>query len=201
MEQKPKVQAIYKAVLELLDEGLDIAGMRVSQVAARAGIGKGTVYDYFSSKEEMVVDAILYEIRKMTEEISGVVKAETGFKGKMYGVFRYMEQSMEENHGLARMFRLMDHTRGMSPSMQELLEKRKDEACGIRKALTGLSQEAQKEGLAGELPDSVVTLTISAKLLMFLMYLERKADIGNMDREKWKSYLYQGILADFSVRI
>ena len=53
-ETRPKVLALYEAVLKLLDEGADINTLKVSDMTERAGIGKGTAYDYFKSKEEII---------------------------------------------------------------------------------------------------------------------------------------------------
>lgn len=50
-------QAILQAAVALfIDEGF--AGMSVEAVAARAGVGKATIYRRWPSKEELVVDAI-----------------------------------------------------------------------------------------------------------------------------------------------
>ncbi len=49
-ELKPKVRALYEAVLELLNENADISTMKVSDITSRAGIGKGTAYDYFKKQ-------------------------------------------------------------------------------------------------------------------------------------------------------
>ena len=38
-ETRPKVLALYRGVLELLDEGADVNGIKVSDITARAGIG------------------------------------------------------------------------------------------------------------------------------------------------------------------
>ena len=54
MELRPKALAVYEAVLDLLDGGADLNSITVSEIAERAGIGKGTAYEYFSSKEDMV---------------------------------------------------------------------------------------------------------------------------------------------------
>ena len=59
-KKNDKVTAIYKAVQELVEEGADFRTLRVSDVSAKAGIGKGTTYEYFSSKEEMIVKAVSY---------------------------------------------------------------------------------------------------------------------------------------------
>ncbi|OUL22864.1 TetR family transcriptional regulator [Nostoc sp. RF31YmG] len=50
-------QAMLQATLELLAEvGFD--GMSIDAIAARAGVGKPTIYRRYSSKEELVADAI-----------------------------------------------------------------------------------------------------------------------------------------------
>lgn len=58
---KPKREQILQAVLELfMEEGLN--GMKVSTIAKKADVGKGTVYEYFSSKEDMFLGAVEYGI-------------------------------------------------------------------------------------------------------------------------------------------
>ena len=61
---------LYQAVIELLDEGMEVHQIKVSDITNRAGVGKGTAYEYFDSKEEIIVCALLYEIRTVTEQAS-----------------------------------------------------------------------------------------------------------------------------------
>ena len=53
-ERRQRETAVYQAVLRLIGNGADITKLRVQEIAAEAGIGKGTVYEYFSSKEEIL---------------------------------------------------------------------------------------------------------------------------------------------------
>lgn len=45
---------VYEAALALTSQGVSPAAMTIQQLADAAGIGKGTVYEYFSSKEEIL---------------------------------------------------------------------------------------------------------------------------------------------------
>ncbi|MGJ5629128.1 TetR/AcrR family transcriptional regulator [Nostoc sp. CALU 1950] len=58
-------QAILKATLDLLAE-VGYERMSIEAIAARAGVGKPTIYRRYSSKEELVADAI----ESLREEIS-----------------------------------------------------------------------------------------------------------------------------------
>ena len=52
--------AIYQAALGLIAQGASPAAMKVQDIAQAAGIGKGTVYEYFTSKEEILRGMALY---------------------------------------------------------------------------------------------------------------------------------------------
>lgn len=45
---------VYEAALALIAQGISPAAMTIQQLADAAGIGKGTVYEYFSSKDEIL---------------------------------------------------------------------------------------------------------------------------------------------------
>lgn len=51
-------EAIIEAVLDLLVEGTTAEAMSIEQVAAKAGVGKATIYRRWKDKESLLVDAI-----------------------------------------------------------------------------------------------------------------------------------------------
>ena len=61
----PKAIAVYNAVLSLLKEGSDVTKLTVSDIAKAAGIGKGTTYEYFSSKDEIIAKSLIYGYKLM----------------------------------------------------------------------------------------------------------------------------------------
>ena len=66
---KAKREQILQAVLELfMEEGLN--GMKVSAIAKKADVGKGTVYEYFSSKEDMFLGAVEYGVGLLGNMVS-----------------------------------------------------------------------------------------------------------------------------------
>jgi AcrR family transcriptional regulator len=51
-------EAILDAVLELLSAGQSAAGISIEAVAAKAGVGKATIYRRWPNKEAMLIDAV-----------------------------------------------------------------------------------------------------------------------------------------------
>ena len=75
---RPRSEVAHRAILDaardlLIEEGF--AGLRLEHVAARAGVGKATIYRRYRSKDELVtaaVAALVSEI-KVPEDRKSVV--------------------------------------------------------------------------------------------------------------------------------
>lgn len=63
----PKKHNIVKAFMDLAIENPNLNEISVKMIADKAGIGKGTVYEYFSSKDEIIKDAVEIIIEQMYE--------------------------------------------------------------------------------------------------------------------------------------
>lgn len=74
LDYSPKEIQILNSVIDLFFEGVSLHNMKVADIAARAGMGKSTVYEYFDSKDEVINKAIAYrvgcEIRELSQEIA-----------------------------------------------------------------------------------------------------------------------------------
>lgn len=89
-----KKTAVLEAIIGLLESGTDIYRMKVADIAVAAGMGKGTVYDYFTSKEEMIAEAVLYSVRKMLDNIGGAVERGRDFEEKFMGMLDAVQKSV-----------------------------------------------------------------------------------------------------------
>lgn len=72
--QSPKAQDVYRAVLTLAEQGIDLRSVRVQQIADAANMGKGTLYEYFASKEDILLGTLAYcitqELARLTEYLA-----------------------------------------------------------------------------------------------------------------------------------
>lgn len=91
-------RAIESAALELLvEEGF--GGMTIEGVAARAGVGKATVYRRWNTKEELVVDAYLARAQ------DHLVSPDTGtLRGDLLEVFTAMLKKFKRDGHIAQAF-------------------------------------------------------------------------------------------------
>lgn len=78
-----KETAVYEAVFRLLARGEKTHTVTVQQIAEEAGIGKGTVYEYFTAREEILSKAMAYRLRMETDALSARVDAAGSFEQKL----------------------------------------------------------------------------------------------------------------------
>ena len=63
-------QAIIDAVLEMIADGDAIETLSIESIAARAGVGKATIYRRWSSREQVVIDAVA-SLKLPVPEVAG----------------------------------------------------------------------------------------------------------------------------------
>lgn len=92
-----KVTCIFEAVIRLYTKGTYFHMMTVAEIAKEAGIGKGTVYEYFSTKEEIIWKAVAFHCRKNVDHIHGELKKQPTFLEKFDVLFHWLEENIEKN--------------------------------------------------------------------------------------------------------
>ena len=87
MEYSQKELMIFQGVSKLASQGKSIYTVTAQQIASAAGVGKGTIYEYFSTKEEIIAKAIIYSIEQENIQLKKAVATATNFEGKIGAVF------------------------------------------------------------------------------------------------------------------
>lgn len=72
-----KKQLIFREVLAMLNSGAEYKAITLAEVAKRCKMGKSTIYEYFTSKDEMIYNAMIFYINKMLKFFSSSFKITT----------------------------------------------------------------------------------------------------------------------------
>ncbi|TNF07229.1 MAG: TetR/AcrR family transcriptional regulator [Bacillota bacterium] len=69
-------ERILSAVIEYIKDDTNLESITLSKIAEKAQIGKSTVYEHFSSKEELIIDTYQYLLEHyrsiLTKDLSGL---------------------------------------------------------------------------------------------------------------------------------
>ncbi|HWQ77924.1 MAG TPA: TetR/AcrR family transcriptional regulator [Anaerovoracaceae bacterium] len=167
-----KKQAALEATLELI-AGQGFHGTPMSQIAQKANIGVGTIYRYFSGKEELINELYLFIKKRMTDEIMKNCHrdkpVQENFREVLKEVICYMaahpaELSFHEQYS-------------NSPLITQVT---KEQGVQIMGPVAGLFERARSEGLIKELPDDILlTMVMGAVFSLAKLYISAGIDIQN----------------------
>ena len=203
MENLPEKEVkIYAAVGEFIREGKELNDLKISEISNRAGIGKGTTYEYFQSKEELIYKAIHYFVIDSTKAVLMKMLEEGSFKDKFYSIMDYMWDSRLEERTLQSMFQFV---RNVGPSLGEKAAERienKYDPCVAVKFIETLMKSyldsGYEEGIFTEKDEIFRKDVLGSQLLLFLFLM---GDIREESRRKEiEDYVYNGMVSILNSR-
>lgn len=86
----------------LLEHG--IKNITISQISKTAGVGKGTIYEYFENKEEIVFEIITIFIAEHEKQLEMIINDSSNIKEKLFH-FLYMIHEDEEGQKQLKIYR------------------------------------------------------------------------------------------------
>lgn len=169
-EVPPKVRRMYMAVLQLLDEGADAASISVSSITERAGIGKGTAYEYFDTKDEIIACAIVYQM----QSIFGCLEKALGQLGTFREQMDFLFEQAEKKDGeMQCILRFVHMTTDNSEFSRMVREKMDSEAFApyMPTNILGkiLRQGIERGEVRGDVPVDYLVCSIFAYMLTHMM--------------------------------
>lgn len=181
-ELAPKVKATYQAVIQLLMEGADLNNLTVSEITAKAGIGKGTVYEYFSNKEDMIAGALLYELRDSCERLYSQMKREKSLYDKMNLLLKSMEISIAKIGCFARVVCLMTDNSAIGCKMREMSKNRNESDMPVLDMIHRVIEDELETGeKVPKKEQNYLEMAIFSRMICFAMYQFATKEHPEMD--------------------
>lgn len=179
-----KVQRIYEAISELVQENREIAALKVQEITSRAGIGKGTAYEYFSSKEEIILHAGLWICFQQNRELLKELEKYDDFQSKFMFLLGWMENHKEQNELLIKALKGSFH--GECTQLKELIpegliEKAKEY---MTRQINRLFDLGYREG--------IITIQDEEKrMIVFFGTMMQYRFMSGMSKEEYKQFIYE----------
>jgi AcrR family transcriptional regulator len=139
-----------------------IKNLTISQIATAANIGKGTVYEYFANKEEIVFEIMTTFIAEHEKKLSEIITEDITTKEKL---FHFLYLGFEDEHSRQQ---LALYREFIAISMTSGTDEMIDFNIQCREKFAGILGQILKDGIRkGELPPEIEGL-VSAILLFGL---------------------------------
>ncbi len=189
-EQIPdKVRQLYRGVMELILEGVDIRTLKVSDITRKAGIGKGTAYDYFDTREEIIVSAILHAMACIQEEVEAEHGRCAGFFDQMEYLLEVLEEKMAERECFLHFIHLLTDTSICGLKLQERIREAGQEDYTLVTVLRNMIREGMERGeLRTDLPIGYLCYAVSSQIVCFMASVSFP-NIGQITAAELKPYI------------
>lgn len=194
IEIPTKVLRMYRAVIQLIEEGENPESLRVSTITERAGIGKGTAYEYFDSREEIVVFAVVYQLQLIMQTLKQGLLERESFREQLNFLLDIGEQSESRNCFLKLLHLLTDNLE-LSLQVRSKLESeafRQYRPVPFFRKVLGAAVERGE--LRNDLPLDYMVLSFGSRILAYMLAV---SGCGvQMEASQMRELVYNGMLEE-----
>ncbi len=186
-----KAIMIMDGVISLIRSGNKVAKITSSEIASAAGVGKGTIYEYFSSKEEIISQTFLYSINNQINEFERQVASKSGFHEKFSAIVDAMLDCSETHNNLILIFEALG---GIGGIFDYVTDTNHEELCTaierIRQITSAVIIEGISEGILNPINDAnyiehVVTCCIMS---LYKSSVKSRMRCGDIDKISTSQY-------------
>ena len=165
-------------------------GTKIEDIAKEAGIGKGTVYEYYQSKQELFDEAVSYNREMYIQEIKKTLALNGTFREKFIALAKYQTDLVKRHINI---FHLMSTSKIMAREMGALMLEQNIRVAAILGDLVkeAVAQGELRQDINPEIAAAVMIGTInqySSKKVIF-----SGADPQDIDYEEMANIIFNGI--------
>ena len=199
-ETPPKVLQMYRAVMELIEEGEDIADLKVSTITDKAGIGKGTAYEYFETKDEIVVSAIVYYMQFFFGKLHEELMRREIFRERLAYLLDEVEKVEGRKVCFFRFLHLLSNTSEFSVLIRNKLREEGFEPYLPMHFLSEMVKQARENNeIASEAPVDYLVCFLMAQLMNYTLTVSIGADILGTDSKGMRRNIEQSIQNELQI--
>lgn len=198
-EIPPKVLQMYDAVIRLIEEGEDASSIRVSTITDRAGIGKGTAYDYFDTKEDIVACAVVFHIQRIFRFLEQELQKLGNFEKQLLWLLEHMGRESSRKYCFIRMVHILTDNSGFSQLVrQKMMSKSFEKYHPVNVFGKILKRGIDRKELRNDLPVEFMVYTIFSGLLTYMMSISTE-ECFHVSPEKMKPFVHQQIMRELAL--
>lgn len=194
-----KVLLIYDAVEHLIKEGQDLNTVKVSTITEKAGIGKGTAYDYFETKDDLIACALLFQIRKMCDELANAISGEDSFGDKINFLLDEIEQKKGRRQSFLRLVHVLTENNGYCQLVRQKMASEEFQKSMPASRFDNIVKEGVARGeIKPEFPPEYVISCVASRLFMYMVYFCAEGCFP-VNPTTLRPYIYKGLMEELCV--
>ncbi|MDR0947966.1 MAG: TetR/AcrR family transcriptional regulator [Lachnospiraceae bacterium] len=203
-----KVRMLYQAMQELICEGVDLTATKVSVITDRAGIGKGTAYEYFTSKEDLIASSLAFFVQETMEELSIAIQDKSTLSEQLDSLLKEIGEKVRARAGLLHFVNMLTGSSPISLLFRDKLLLESNDSFRPIQLIAGMIEQAMARGeIQAHFPMDYMILAICSRIITYITFLTIREELEQVglqlmraqDRgeDEMREYICQGILREF----
>ena len=196
MQYSEKEIKIFNAVLELSANGHEVYNLTVQEIATQAGIGKGTIYEYFRTKDQILAMTLIYATNNENLRAKEKLDKTDGFKQKVYMLYDFIIDGINNQFSSYNLIMSIGGIRYIPLSMREYCMEVEIIMNKTKELVQEIVECGFKEGLITAPIDSeYLEIVINANLMSIGKASSMMKNLNtNNDLLKTKEYCYHMLI-------
>lgn len=154
IEFSQKEKDIFHGVIALARQGENIFTLKVQQIADAAQIGKSTLYEYFSSREEILAKALIYSLAIEMKEFKATIENNTEFIGMVTSAIDYAHNSVMKNSSSFSLLNSAMQDSSMRDTLCSVMPNKDVMMQGLLDVLNNIIEKGRREGVVDSVEDN-----------------------------------------------
>lgn len=199
-----KARLMFEAVIGYVHEKIDPDSLTVQDITARAGVGKGTAYEYFSSKEELIALALFFDYGLRILELQELLEKKKNFEEKMLGLLDWLHDNKSYHMTFVKMIQISAGDEGVCQMLQTRIPQ--DVFDGMHSYLMeegdALMEEGYEQGYFAETDKVKRRLALAGMVVNLVLTLhgdeKKESSFFIMDYKDMRQYAYTTLIKTLS---
>ena len=177
-----KKELIYEEVLSMLNDRVDYKSITLSELAKRCGMGKSTIYEYFTSKDEMIFNSIIFYLNRMVKFFSAGFKVTT-FRASLKTFIKAVIITMKANYWMVMPWTFLDNYAPFlneedADTITEMLYKCKEVILSL---FSSICEKGEEEGILFKIDDQNINFAYNGIIGSLTEEIDGDYDLENED--------------------
>lgn len=195
-----KEKDILQATIQMLRQGILPSELKVADIAEQAGIGKGTIYEYFSTKEDIIKSALEYMIIYIIQKIREVLHQEGNLKTVFCNMLQLIETYFENGWFVVNLFTISVPFENWGNFFAKCKYTTGENASIIKEEILSLYERAKQEYSVNEdLSIQYLRMALLGTVKGYIGEYHMQNNMEGQDKEKFRESAFNMFIAALQV--
>lgn len=149
---------------EVLFSTKEFFDVKMEDIAKNADVGKGTIYTYFKSKEELLFKCLTNNIDEDQSRMAEILQSDTDFDERLHKIFNYLYEFMKKKGPMLHQYMKIGPKYKMSSADHQFLHEKFENGLNI---LSVFFQKGIDDGILNDVMNARQLAIVFQKLFDF----------------------------------